>query len=64
MRIPQRPFQAPPRVIDVTADVAYDDKKWMPILPARHKDRWPDAENKNNYKFDRDKMEMDVIDPF
>lgn len=48
----------------MTTDVGYDDKKWMPILPANKKDRWPAAEEKDNYRFARDKMEADVIDPF
>ena len=62
--MPTRPFQAPPTVIDCTPDVLFDNKKWMPILPAVRKDRWPGPEEKYNYQFDREHIDKQVFDPF
>jgi hypothetical protein len=41
--VPMRPFQAPPKIIDVTYDCQYE-KQWIPILPVKQRGRKKDAE--------------------
>lgn len=62
--VPARPFQAPPTIIDCTPDVLFDHNKWMPLLPAVRRDRWPGPEEKYQYQFDREQLDKQVFDPF
>ena len=64
-RVPLRPFQAPARVLDCTADTPFEHQKWMPIWPAKHATRrWPGPEERHQYIFDRANIEKTVFDPF
>ena len=62
--MPLRPFQAPATIIDCTTDVQYESKRWVPILPAKTANRWPDKEDKYNYMYDKEKVEADIFEPF
>jgi hypothetical protein len=63
MRVPARPFQAPPLMIDLTKDAQYE-LKWQPILPAAKRDGKEDPDAAYEYIYSRRELDLGLFDDF
>lgn len=63
IRIPMRPFQAPPQQLDMTHDVLYE-QSWIPLATLKRRNRFNSNDFMKEYKYDRRTMDQDLFEIF